>query len=93
MNVRLAEAAKTDGISLIFTNTNISLEEVVKGYFDKDVVEKSFQALKGVVDLRPVRHWLYNRVEAHVFICYLACLLLSVLKDTFYFDHYQVRHI
>lgn len=86
LNVRLAKAAKTDGISLIFTNTNISLEEVVKGYFDKDVVEKSFQALKGVVNLRPVRHWLYNRVEAHVFICYLACLLLSVLKD-------KVRHL
>ena len=81
LNARLIEAAKSDGISLIFTNTKISLEEVVKGYFDKDVVEKSFQALKGVINLRPVRHWLYNRVEAHVFICYLACLLLSVLKD------------
>src|SRR2546427_6068109 len=36
--------------------------------------EKSFQALKGVVRLRPVRHWLSTHVEAHVFICYLACL-------------------
>lgn len=78
---RLEEAAKFDGISFIFTNTEIPLQEIVRGYFDKDVVEKSFQALKGVVNLRPVRHWLYNRVEAHVFICYLACLLLSVLKD------------
>ena len=58
----------------------------MQGYFDKDVVEKSFQALKGVINLRPVRHWLYNRVEAHVFICYLACLLLSILKD-------KVRHL
>jgi transposase len=81
LNARLVEAAKFDGISLIFTNTKISLDEVVQGYFDKDVVEKAFQTLKGVVNLRPVRHWLYNRVEAHVFICYLACLLLSVLKD------------
>jgi len=86
LNARLIEESNCDGISLIFTNTKISLEDVVKGYFDKDVVEKSFQALKGVVNLRPVRHWLYNRVEAHVFICYLACLLLSVLKD-------KVRHL
>src|SRR2546427_4695495 len=42
--------------------------------------EKSFQALKGVVRLRPVRHWLSTHVEAHVFICYLACLLLTLLK-------------
>jgi transposase len=81
LNAQLMEAAKLDGISLIFTNTKIDLGEVVKGYFDKDVVEKAFQSLKGVVNLRPVRHWLYNRVEAHVFICYFACLLLSILKD------------
>lgn len=86
LNARLIEAKKLDGISLIFSNTRISMDEIVKGYFDKDVVEKSFQALKGVVNLRPIRHWLYNRVEAHVFICYLACLLLSVLKD-------KVRHL
>jgi transposase len=81
LKARLLNAATYDGISFIFTNTKIPLHEVVKGYFDKDVVEKSFQALKGVVNLRPVRHWLYNRVEAHVFICYLACLLLSMLKE------------
>lgn len=86
LHARLTDVARVDGISLIFTNTKISLAEIVSGYFDKDVVEKSFQALKGVVNLRPVRHWLYNRVEAHVFICYLACLLLSVLKD-------KVRHL
>ena len=53
---------------------------MVKLYFDKDLVEKAFQSLKGVVRLRPIRHWLYNRVVAHVFICYLAYLLLSLLK-------------
>jgi len=81
LNARLEEASKLDGISLIFTNAKLDMDEVVRGYFDKDVVEKAFQSLKGVVNLRPVRHWLYNRVEAHVFICYLACLLLSILKE------------
>ena len=57
------------------------LKNIIKAYFDKDVVEKAFQSLKGVIRLRPIRHWPYNRVEAHVFICYLACLLLSILKN------------
>jgi transposase len=43
-------------------------------------VEKAFQSLKGIIKLRPVRHWLYNRVTAHVFICYLSYLLLSLLR-------------
>jgi transposase len=53
---------------------------MVSTYFDKDLVEKSFRSLKGVIKLRPIRHWLYNRVIAHIFICYLAYLLLSLLK-------------
>ena len=49
-------------------------------YFDKDLVEKAFRTLKGVVKLQPIRHWLSQRVIAHVFICYLAYLLLALLK-------------
>jgi len=44
------------------------------------LVEKAFRSLKGVVKLQPIRHWLAQRVIAHVFICYLAYLLLSLLK-------------
>ncbi len=53
---------------------------MVRVYFDKDLIEKAFQNLKGVIKIQPIRHWLYHRVIAHVFICYLAYLLLSLLK-------------
>ena len=43
-------------------------------------MEKAFRSLKGVVKLQPIRHWLAQRVTAHVFICYLAYLLLALLK-------------
>jgi transposase len=70
-----------DGFSFIFCTKDLSVHEIMKLYFhDKDVVEKAFQSLKGVIKLRPIRHWLYNRVKAHVFICYLSYLLLSLLK-------------
>jgi len=76
----LAKESRWDGLSFIFTTSTLTPTQVIQAYFDKDVVEKSFQALKGVVRLRPVRHWLSTHVEAHVFICYLACLLLTLLK-------------
>jgi len=69
-----------DGYSCIFSTKLIPNDEIVKIYFEKDLVEKAFQNLKGVVALRPIRHWLYDRVEGHIFICYLAYLLLSLLK-------------
>jgi transposase len=70
-----------DGYSCMFTTKNISKEEMVRLYFDKDVVEKAFRCIKGITQLRPIRHWLYDRVVAHVMICYLSYTLLIVLKE------------
>jgi transposase len=77
---KLAEEKLYDGVSFLFTTSDITITDAIKAYFDKDVVEKCFHSLKGIVRLRPIRHWLYDRVEAHVFICYLSCLLLSIMK-------------
>ncbi len=77
---RLKKAEEFDGYSCIFTTSKLSKEAMVRLYFDKDLVEKAFQSLKGVIKLQPIRHWLYNRVTAHVFICYLSYLLLSLLQ-------------
>ena len=77
---KLEAAEEFDGYACIFTTDVLSKEEMVRVYFDKDLIEKAFQSLKGVIKVQPIRHWLYNRVIAHVFICYLADLLLSLLK-------------
>ncbi len=70
-----------DGFSYVFSSKEASAEEIMKLYFhDKDIVEKAFQSLKGVIKIRPIRHWLYNRVISHIFICYLSYLLLALLK-------------
>ena len=68
------------GYSLIFHNTNFKAAEVVKKYFDKDIVERSFRTMKGDVALHPIRLWLPHRVNAHIKICYLSMCLLSLMK-------------
>lgn len=78
---RVAEAEEFDGCSCIFTTASrMSKEEMVQKYFDKDLVEKAFHDFKGVLKIRPIRHWLENRVRAHIFVCYLSYLLLSLLN-------------
>jgi transposase len=59
---------------------------MVKGYFEKDKVEKSFRCMKSLLEMDKVRFWLANRVKGHIFVCYLAYLLLSVLE-------YKLRRI
>lgn len=76
----IEKAKEFDGYSCLFSTKMIPDNEIVKIYFEKDLIEKAFQNLKGVIALRPIRHWLYDRVEGHIFICYLAYLLLSLLK-------------
>lgn len=77
----IEKAEEFDGYSFIFSTKQMTNKEIMRLYFqDKDNVEKAFQSIKGVIKLRPIRHWLYNRVTAHIFICYLSYLLLSILK-------------
>lgn len=73
-------AEEFDGYSCVFCTRSLSKQEMVEEYFDKDLVEKAFRTLKGVIHLRPIRHWLHQRVIGHIFICFLAYLLLSLLR-------------
>jgi transposase len=81
LETKLEDFLEFCGFSLLYsTGLTRSNEEIVKFYFEKDLVEKSFSVIKGVAQLRPIRHRLSRRVNAHVFICYLTNLLLSILK-------------
>ena len=68
------------GYSLIYHNTKYSSDEVVKNYYNKDMVERAFKHIKGVLNLRPIRVWLSNHVEGHIKICYLAYAILSLMN-------------
>lgn len=80
INHKAVQAAeKYDGVSVIFSSRNISADEMVRGYFEKDRLEKSFRYMKNFLEMDKVRFWLPSRVRGHIFVCYLAYLLLSVL--------------
>jgi transposase len=68
------------GFSMIFHNTDLKDDEVVRKYFEKDIVERAFKQMKGVLSLRPVRVWLRSHVEAHVKVCYVAYAILALLQ-------------
>src|SRR3989339_1621367 len=60
---------------------NPELEYVKKEInFEKEMVERAFKQLKGVLSLRPIRVWLSNHVTGHIKICYLAYAILSLMN-------------
>ena len=75
----IIKSQKYDGFSVIFSTQDLTAAEIVKPYFGKDKVEKAFRSMKSILGLRPIKHWLEERVKSHIFICYLSYLLISLL--------------
>ena len=71
-----------DGLSLIIAHPEVKLtaDELVARYFAKDKVEKDFQAIKSVLELRPINHQTDPKVRAHVTLCVLALLLERAIE-------------
>lgn len=74
------EAAKLDGKYVLVTTLDKSPKDVIELYRSRDGVERSFRLVKGPIKIRPI--WSRNEVSisAHVFVCYLAMLLASLLQ-------------
>ena len=72
-----------DGWMLIAAHEHLphSATQLIQLYRDKDMVEKDFGIIKGLVALRPVRHRTEPKVRAHVTICMLALLLERTLNQ------------
>ncbi len=68
--------AELDGFYVIRTSVpkeQMSAKQAVKSYKQLSVVEQAFRSLKTVdLKVRPIYHYLANRVKAHVFLCMLA---------------------
>jgi transposase len=75
----IAAEAATDGIYVVRTSVlaeTLDDADTVRGYKSLSLVERAFRCIKTVdLHVRPVYHWLADRVRAHVFLCMLAYYL------------------
>ena len=75
----IAEETATDGIYIVRTSLAADVLDdaaTVRSYKSLSQVERAFRCIKTVdLQVRPVHHWLAERVRAHVFLCMLAYYL------------------
>jgi len=77
----LDKATLLDGKWILYaSNPDLSAQEIVTSYFEKDFIEKVFRCLKTDEEIAPVRHRLEQRVRAYFFVCMLALRLRIALK-------------
>jgi transposase len=83
----IAAEAKLDGIYVIRTTMTADTADaagVVRTYGNLKYVERDFKTIKiDDLDIRPIRHYLAGRVEAHLLICMLAAYLTWHLRQAF----------
>jgi transposase len=79
---KLRQARKREGRYLLRSNilTGRSPEELWQFYIQLTEVEAAFKNLKDDLALRPIHHQLEHRIEAHIFISFLAYCLQVTLR-------------
>src|ERR1700709_1689776 len=75
----IAAEAATDGLYVVRTSLlaeTLADADAVRSYKSLARVERAFRCIKTVdLNVRPVYHWLEDRVRAHVLLCMLAYYL------------------
>jgi len=78
---KLREVFKREGRYLLRTNLKESNPaEVWEFYLQLVEVEEAFKNLKGDLAIRPIFHQLEQRIEAHIFVCFLAYCVQVTLR-------------
>ena len=72
---RIKEEKRYDGKYVLTTNTELSAKEVALAYKELWKIEKVFRELKTYLEIQPIYHYVERRIEAHIFLCFLALLL------------------
>ena len=79
---KIAEDARLDGLKGYVTNSKIKDKEIVENYRNLSFIERAFRMNKTDLAIRPIYHRLFNRIEAHVCICFTAYTILLELERT-----------
>jgi transposase len=72
---------RREGRYLLRTNlTGREPAELWRFYIQLTKIEAAFKNLKGDLELRPIYHQLIERVEAHIFVAFMAYCLHATLR-------------
>lgn len=78
---KLREVFKREGRYLLRTNLEeTDAAKVWSFYLQLVEVEEAFKNLKGDLSIRPIFHQLERRIEAHIFVCFLAYCVQVTLR-------------
>ena len=77
---KVAKDERLDGYKGYTTNSALPDDRVIEEYGYLFMIERAFRFCKTDLDIRPMYHRLFNRIEAHVCICFVAYTIMLELE-------------
>ena len=77
---RVARRRREAGFWVLSTDTDLPIVQVAQLYLGLEIIERGWRELKSGLEVRPTRHRLERRIEAHLQLCALAYLLERVIE-------------
>jgi len=74
---KIEEDQKWDGIFGLFTNAELTEEEILQKYRGLWQIELAFRLSKNDLAMRPIFHRKKERIEGHIAICFMALFLMK----------------
>jgi transposase len=78
--VKKASITGREGFFCLSSSQDLTLEEALFLYREKDSVEKIMHSLKNEINIKPLRVWSDNCIKGALLIGYLAHLIISLIR-------------
>lgn len=78
--VKNASITGREGFFCLTSSENLTLEEALTLYREKDSVEKIMHSLKNEINIKPLRVWSDNSIYGALLVGYLAHLIISLIR-------------
>ncbi len=77
---KIREDERFDGLKGYITNTKLSPQKIAENYKHLWQIEKAFRISKTDLKIRPIYHYLRDRIEAHICISFVAYTIYKELE-------------
>ncbi len=79
---KLTQERRYDGKYLVESSDDtLNLKDIVLGYKQLYDVEQAFRTLKTTLELRPNHHSKDERIKCHIFLCFIALVLVRIIEN------------
>jgi transposase len=86
--LRKASINGREGFFCLMSSEDLTLQDALKIYQQRDSIEKIFNSLKNEIQIKPLHVWSENSIYGALILGFLAQLIISQIRD----EKEELRH-